>query len=44
MMLDDTFVETAFTAEEVEKAIAEEKRRGVHDAPCTFLGDVADAD
>lgn len=39
MMINNEFVETAFTADEVERAIAEEKRRGIHDAPCTFLKD-----
>jgi len=38
-MFVGTFVETAFTADEVERAIAEEKRRGIRDAPCTFLKD-----
>lgn len=39
MMINDELVETAFTAAEVEQAIAEEKRRGIQDAPCTFLKD-----
>ncbi|GEM_PF-3285167 len=40
MILVGTFVETAFTAEEVERAIVEEKRLGIQDAPCAFLGNV----
>ena len=39
MIFNGTFVETAFTADEVDQAIAEEKRRGIYDAPCTFLKD-----
>ncbi len=37
MMINGEFIETAFTADEVERAIAEEKRLGIQDAPCTFL-------
>lgn len=40
--LKGTFVETAFTSEEVDSALAEEKRRGIEDSPCGFVGDVAD--
>lgn len=40
MLINGEFVETAFTAEEVDQAIAEEKRRGIQDAPCAFLGNV----
>lgn len=40
--LKGTFVETAFTADEVERAVAEEKRRGIQDAPCAFVGDITD--
>lgn len=39
MIFDGAFVETAFTAEEVERAIAEENRLGIQDAPCAFLND-----
>jgi hypothetical protein len=39
MMINDKFVETAFTANEVDQTIAEEKRRGIQDVPCTFLKD-----
>ena len=39
MMNNGEFVETAFTVDEVYQAIAEEKRRGIQDAPCTFLKD-----
>lgn len=39
--LEGAFVETAFTAEEVENAITEENRRGIQDARCAFLGDRA---
>lgn len=38
--MDGAFVETAFTAGEVEQAIVEEKRLGVHDTPCAFVGGI----
>lgn len=39
MMINDEFVESAFTADEVDQAVTEEKRRGIQDEPCTFLKD-----
>lgn len=39
--MDGAFVETAFSADEVEQAIVEEKRIGVHDTPCAFVGGVS---
>lgn len=33
------FVETAFTNEQVERAIAEEERLGIRDGHCAFLGE-----
>ena len=39
--LKGSFVESAFTAEEVDSAIAEEAKLGVEGAPCAFVGDVA---
>lgn len=35
------FVETAFSVDEVEQAIVEERLLGVHDTPCAFVGVVA---
>ena len=39
MMINDKFVETAFTADEVDQAVAEGKRCEIQVAPCTFLKD-----
>ena len=39
--LKGSFVESAFTADEVDSAIAEEAALGIDDAPCAFVGDVA---
>lgn len=38
--LDGAFVESAFTVVEVEQAIKEEKRQGVDDDSCAFLGNI----
>lgn len=35
--LAGAFVETAFTNDEIERAIADEVRLGIRDAPCPFL-------
>ncbi len=39
--LAGSYVETAFTSDEVERAIAEERRRGIQNASCAFIGDIA---
>ena len=41
--LKGTFVETAFTADEIERAITEEKKRCIQNTPCAFVGDIADS-
>ncbi len=40
-ILEGTFVETAFTLEQIERTIAEEERLGIRNDPCAFLSDVA---
>lgn len=43
-ILDGAFVETAFSVEEVEKSIAEEKRRQAQDSVCAFLDNIPNRD
>lgn len=39
--LDGAFAETAFTPEDINRAITEEERLGVRDVPCDLVGGVA---
>lgn len=36
-----TFVETAYTTDHIERTIEEEKRLGIRNDPCAFLGDLS---
>lgn len=40
--LEGSFVETAFSNDEVTQAIASEKQRGIRDGGCTFVGTAVD--
>lgn len=35
-----TFIETAFTSDEIERTIEAEKRQGIRRGSCAFLGDL----
>lgn len=37
-LLDGSFVESAFKIKQIDQAIAEEKKLGVQDSRCLFLG------
>lgn len=41
LILAGTFVETSYTLEHIERTIEEEKRLGIRDDPCAFLGDLS---
>lgn len=37
---ENVFIETAFSAEEIERSIEAEKRLGIDKLPCVFLSDI----